>query len=62
MMRAAWAVFAKDVRTELRARYALSATFVFALATLAIVSYAVGPFGGRAELLAAFRAAVRDLG
>jgi len=54
MMRAAWAVFAKDVRTELRARYALAATFVFALATLAIVSYAVGPFGGRAELLAAF--------
>ena len=54
MMRVAWAVFAKDVRTELRARYALSATFVFALATLAIVSYAVGPFGGRAELLAAF--------
>lgn len=53
-MRAAWAVFAKDVRTELRARYALAATFVFALATLAIVSYAVGPFGGRAELLAAF--------
>ena len=29
-MRAAWAVFAKDVRTELRARYALAATFVFA--------------------------------
>lgn len=54
MMRVAWAVFAKDVRTELRARYALAATFVFALATLAIVSYAVGPFGGRAELLAAF--------
>jgi heme exporter protein B len=55
MMRAAWAVFAKDVRTELRARYALSATFVFALSTLAIVSYAVGPsFGGRPELLAAF--------
>lgn len=51
---ATWAVFAKDVRTELRARYALSATFVFALATLAVVSYAVGPFGGRAELLAAF--------
>ena len=54
MMRVAWAVFAKDVRTELRARYALAATFVFALATLAIVSYAVGPFGGKAELLAAF--------
>ena len=52
--RAAWAVFAKDVTVELRARYALAATAVFALATLAIVSYAVGPFGGRPELLAAF--------
>lgn len=50
----AGAVFAKDVTTELRARYALSATAVFALASLAVVSYAVGPFGGRAELLAAF--------
>ena len=48
------AIFAKDVTTELRARYALSATAVFALASLAVVSYAVGPFGGKAELLAAF--------
>jgi heme exporter protein B len=54
VIKVALAVFAKDVRTELRARYALAATFVFALATLAIVSYAVGPFGGKAELLAAF--------
>lgn len=54
MIRSAWAVFEKDVRTELRARYALAATFVFSVATLAIVSYAVGPFGGKAELLAAF--------
>ena len=52
--RAARAVFAKDVATELRARYALSATAVFAVASLAVVSYAVGPFGGRPELLAAF--------
>jgi heme exporter protein B len=51
---AARAVFAKDVTTELRSRYALSATAVFALASLAVVSYAVGPFGGRPELLAAF--------
>lgn len=48
------AIFAKDVTTELRSRYALSATAVFALASLAVVSYAVGPFGGRPELLAAF--------
>ena len=51
---AARAVFAKDVTTELRARYALASTAVFAVAALAVVSYAVGPFGGRPELLAAF--------
>ncbi len=54
LARAAWAVFRKDITTELRARYALAATLVFALASLAVVSYAVGPFGGRPEILAAF--------
>jgi heme exporter protein B len=53
-MRAAWAVFKKDVTSELRARYALAATAVFALATLAIVNFALGPMGGHAEVLAAF--------
>jgi len=52
--RTAWAVLAKDLTSELRARYALAATGVFAVAALTIVSYAVGPFGGRADLLAAF--------
>jgi heme exporter protein B len=51
----AWAVVRKDITTELRARYALAATGVFAIACLAVVSFAVGPsFGGKAELLAAF--------
>jgi heme exporter protein B len=54
MIRAAWAVFKKDVTSELRARYALAATAVFALATLAIVNFALGPMGGRTEVLAAF--------
>jgi heme exporter protein B len=54
MLRVAWAVFRKDVTSELRARYALAATAVFALATLAIVNFALGPMGGRAEVLAAF--------
>jgi heme exporter protein B len=54
LVRTAWAVFRKDVTTELRARYALAATLVFALASLAVVSFAVGPFGGRPEILAAF--------
>lgn len=53
-LRAARAVFVKDVTTELRARYALAATLVFSLASLAVVSYAVGPFGNRPEILAAF--------
>lgn len=51
---AAGAVFIKDVTTELRSRYAVAATATFALAALAVVSFAVGPFGGRPELLAAF--------
>jgi len=54
MLRTAWAVFKKDVTSELRARYALAATAVFALATLAIVNFALGPMGGRSDVLAAF--------
>jgi len=54
LLGAAYAVFAKDVTTELRARYAVAATATFALAALAVVSFAVGPFGGRPEILAAF--------
>ena len=53
-MGVAWAIFKKDLRTELRARYALFGTATFAIATLAVVSSAVGPFGGQAPLLAAF--------
>jgi heme exporter protein B len=54
VLRAAWAVFRKDVASELRARYALAATAVFALSTLAVVNFALGPMGGRADVLAAF--------
>jgi ABC-type transport system involved in cytochrome c biogenesis permease component len=50
----AWAIFRKDLTSELRARYALWGTATFAVATLAVVSMAVGPFGGQAPLLAAF--------
>jgi heme exporter protein B len=39
----AGAVFSKDVRLELRCRYALNAMAVFALTTLFVVSFAVGP-------------------
>jgi heme exporter protein B len=38
------AVFAKDLRTEFRTRVALNALGLFALTTLAAVSYTVGPY------------------
>jgi heme exporter protein B len=38
------AVFAKDVRAELRTRVALSTLGLFALTTLAAVSYTIGPY------------------
>jgi len=36
------AVFAKDVRIELRTRYALNAIMMFAVTTLAVVSFSIG--------------------
>lgn len=41
--RAAWAVFRKDVRSELRTRYALNALAMFALTVVLVVSFYVGP-------------------
>jgi heme exporter protein B len=43
------AVFQKDVAQELRRRVAIVAVFFFAATALALVSYAIGPFGLRAE-------------
>ena len=43
------AVFQKDVSQELRRRVAIVAVFFFAATALALVSYAIGPFGLRAE-------------
>ena len=40
----AWAVTAKDLRTEFRTRVALSSVGLFALTTLIAVAYSVGPF------------------
>lgn len=50
---AAWAICAKDLRAEFRTRYALSAIGLFAITTLTVVSFALGPFGLEQELLAA---------
>jgi len=47
------AVFAKDVHLELRTRYALNAILMFAVTTLAAVSFSVGQSGLPPKLLAA---------
>ncbi len=41
----AWAVFAKDIRLELRNRYALNALLLFSLSSLLVVRFAVGDVG-----------------
>lgn len=40
-----WAVCAKDAAQELRRRVAVAAVFFFAATALALVSFAIGPFG-----------------
>jgi len=50
---AAGAVCAKDLRAEFRTRYALSAIGLFAITTLTVISFALGPFGLEQDLLAA---------
>ena len=41
--RAAWAVFRKDLRSELRTRYAFNALAMFALTVVLVVSFYLGP-------------------
>ncbi len=53
LLAAAWAVCAKDLRAEFRTRYALSAVGLFAITTLTVISFALGPFGLEQDLLAA---------
>src|SRR5215216_5612966 len=48
--RAAWAVFRKDVRAELRTRYALNALALFAVSTVVAISLGVGPLTRSADL------------
>ncbi len=49
----AMAVYAKDLRLELRSRYALNAILMFAITTLAVVSFSLGQSGLSPKLLAA---------
>ena len=48
--KASWAVFRKDVRAELRTRYALNALALFAVSTVVAISLGVGPLTRSADL------------
>ena len=48
-----WAVFRKDLRVELRNRYAANTLLLFALAALLLVAFAVGPQPASARVRAA---------
>ncbi len=48
-----FAVYAKDLRQELRTRYALNAILMFGITTLAVVSFSLGQSGLSAKLLGA---------
>lgn len=43
LMHAAWAVFLKDLQSELRTRYALNAIMLFAVSTVVALSLGMGP-------------------
>lgn len=47
------AVYAKDLRLELRSRYALNAILMFGITTLVMVSFSLGQSGMPSQLLAA---------
>lgn len=42
-LRGFWAVFEKDIKLELRARYAINMLLLFALGALVVIAFAVGP-------------------
>uniref|UniRef100_UPI000A92A13A heme exporter protein CcmB n=1 Tax=Rhodothermus marinus TaxID=29549 RepID=UPI000A92A13A len=42
-LRGFWAVFEKDIKLELRARYAINMLLLFALGALVVMAFAVGP-------------------
>lgn len=49
----ALAVYSKDMKVELRSKYAFNAIFMFGITTLAVVSFTLGQSGLSAHLLAA---------
>lgn len=50
---AVWAICIKDLRAEFRTRYALGALGLFAMTTLAVISFTLGPYSLEQELQAA---------
>ena len=50
LWRASWAVFRKDLRAELRTRYALNAVALFAVTTVVALSLGLGPLTRSADL------------
>ena len=50
---AVWAILRKECRSEWRTRYGLNAALLFAVTSLAAVSFAVGPLGDRTDILSA---------
>ncbi|CAM3360664.1 heme exporter protein CcmB [Rhodothermus bifroesti] len=52
-LRGFWAVFEKDIKLELRARYAIHMLLLFALSALVVVAFAVGPSPLSAQVQAA---------
>ena len=53
LITSAFAVYAKDIQQELRSRYAISTILLFAVTTLALVSYSLGQSGLPPRLLSA---------
>ena len=49
----AFAVYSKDLRQELRSRYAINAVLMFGITTLAVISFSMGQSGLRPSVLAA---------
>lgn len=53
LMGKAFAVYSKDLRLELRTRYALNAILMFGITTLAVVSFSLGQSGLSPKILSA---------
>ena len=46
-----FAVFLKDIKSELRTRYAINAILLFAIVTVFAVSFALAKTGGKIEII-----------